>query len=148
MLCFCDVVIQVSNEIIHRCCAKISIPDAFDGDVLAVVEAVNASIDCCIAWKDAYQHTASMTRDYPSPRNHVWNLDEVSAIWEVMAFCSRCLSALRRRAVVARCLCLWAFLRVFALGWRVAPPCDRTDDPIALWRVVCRAPSLRKWRRS
>ncbi len=52
---------RISNEIIRRCCKKISVDDALDGDVMSVVDAVNDSIDCCLQWRAVYAKVVAMT---------------------------------------------------------------------------------------
>ena len=54
---------KISNEIINRCCAKISVDDVFDGDVLAVMDTLNESIDCGLQWKVIYQRVCRVKGD-------------------------------------------------------------------------------------
>jgi dynein heavy chain len=49
---------KVSNEIINRCCSKISLREVFDGDVESCVGALRESIRAGEAWKRIYKSTA------------------------------------------------------------------------------------------
>lgn len=45
---------KISNEIINRCCAHISLEDIFDGDVLESLRILHECIDACNAWEEIY----------------------------------------------------------------------------------------------
>eukprot|EP01135_Chromosphaera_perkinsii_P005558 Nk52_evm107s352 gene=Nk52_evmTU107s352 len=51
---------KVSNEIINRCCAKISLDEIFDGDIYAALETLQESIACGEAWRKIYDRTRKL----------------------------------------------------------------------------------------
>ncbi len=78
---------QVSSDIIRRCCSKISLDEIFEGQVARSREALRESIHCCQAWKDAYDH---VSRVHSKLSDHGWILDETSIFAQVDAFIQRC----------------------------------------------------------
>ena len=49
---------QISNEIINRCCAKISLSHIFDGDVEGSIVTLEESIECGVLWKQMHRRTS------------------------------------------------------------------------------------------
>jgi len=52
---------KVSNEIIRRCTAHISLPDLFGGQVEKSIASLNASIAAGESWRQIYQHTGMLS---------------------------------------------------------------------------------------
>lgn len=78
---------KISNEIIKRCCAKISLDDIFHGDVLSSMVSIQDSISCGEQWKAIYKkmcsHIAKLTP-------HKWDFDQSSIFAQIDAFVRRC----------------------------------------------------------
>ena len=82
---------KVSNEIINRCCANISLDDIFDGDVLDAVTRLNESIACGSAWKDAYNRTAEAIQHSTAlPKPRPWRFRKANIFAQIDAFVQRC----------------------------------------------------------
>ncbi|KAJ3195453.1 Dynein heavy chain 2, axonemal [Irineochytrium annulatum] len=85
---------KVSNEIIRRCCAKISLDDIFHGDVQASTLSLQDSIGCGEAWKLIYKkmcvHVASHCPTIPRPGATSWDFDQSSIFAQIDAFVQRC----------------------------------------------------------
>eukprot|EP00741_Cyanophora_paradoxa_P024938 tig00000056_g24072.t1 len=79
---------KVSNEIIARCCAKISLSDIFDNDAEGAIVVLQESIDAGEAWKRQFQKTASLIAKKMPGRK--WDLDESSIFAQIDAFVQRC----------------------------------------------------------
>ena len=78
---------KISNEIIHRCCAKISLSDVFDGDVEGAMVSLDESIQCGVLWKRIYRKTAAAIRLADA---HQWTFDDASIFAQIDAFVQRC----------------------------------------------------------
>ena len=46
--------LQLSNEIIRRCCKEINLEKIFDGYVQTGIKSLKECIECCEQWKDIY----------------------------------------------------------------------------------------------
>ena len=78
---------KISNEIIHRCRAKISLDDVFDGDVDASIVTLEESIACGVSWKLIYKRTAAAVAASSSRQ---WAFDDASIFAQIEAFVQRC----------------------------------------------------------
>ena len=78
---------KISNEIIHRCRAKISLDDIFDGDVEVSMVSLEESIACGVAWKRIYKRTAAAVA---ASSSREWNFDDASIFAQIDAFVQRC----------------------------------------------------------
>lgn len=78
---------KVSNEIINRCSASISLSDIFDGDVESVMGALRQSILAGEAWKRAYRST---TTAIARAGERAWDFDVSSIFAQIDAFVQRC----------------------------------------------------------
>ncbi|KAI8923518.1 dynein heavy chain and region D6 of dynein motor-domain-containing protein [Entophlyctis helioformis] len=78
---------KVSNEIIRRCCAKISLDDIFHGDVQASMASLQDSINCGESWKQIYKRTCAHIVRYAKG---VWDFDQSSIFAQIDAFVQRC----------------------------------------------------------
>ena len=65
----------MSNEIIARSCAAISLDDVFNGDVHASVRILNESVECGVQWKGAYQRTKAAVWPVESPQNTLQHIE-------------------------------------------------------------------------
>ncbi|KAI8894261.1 dynein heavy chain and region D6 of dynein motor-domain-containing protein [Globomyces pollinis-pini] len=78
---------KISNEIIRRCCAKISLDEIFHGDVQNSIISIQDSINCGESWKTIYKktcvHVAKFTKN-------VWDFDQSSIFAQIDAFVRRC----------------------------------------------------------
>lgn len=84
---------KVSSEVIARCCAQISLPDIFDGDVLSSIVTLHESIEAGEAWRKAYgQALVAMGRAAAADggRARLWEFDESSIFAQIDAFVQRC----------------------------------------------------------
>ena len=83
---------KVSNEIINRCRASISVAEILDGDVAASMEALSQSIAAGKAWFDLYDHTEAAVKARGEAENtgRTWELDRSSIFAQVDAFIQRC----------------------------------------------------------
>ncbi|KAI8821286.1 dynein heavy chain and region D6 of dynein motor-domain-containing protein [Fimicolochytrium jonesii] len=78
---------KVSNEIIHRCCAKISLDEIFHGDVRASMLSLQESISCGESWKLIYKKHCAHIAKFTKRR---WDFDESSIFAQIDAFVQRC----------------------------------------------------------
>ncbi|KAI9101992.1 dynein heavy chain and region D6 of dynein motor-domain-containing protein [Phlyctochytrium arcticum] len=78
---------KVSNEIIRRCCAKISLEDIFHGDVQVSMVHLQDSINCGESWKAIYKRTCQHVANFSKGR---WDFDESSIFAQIDAFVQRC----------------------------------------------------------
>ena len=78
---------KVSNEIISRCCAKISLDDIYSGNVEAGQEALTQSVRAGETWKVIFRRTASAL-SHRSTRQ--WDFDESAIFAQIDAFVQRC----------------------------------------------------------
>ena len=78
---------KVSNEIINRCSAKISLEAIFKGDVYAAVSSLNESITCGETWKAVYKKNVQHIAKYCQS---TWDFDESSVFAQIDAFVQRC----------------------------------------------------------
>ena len=78
---------KVSNEIINRCCDKLSLEEIFEGDVESCMSGLRESIRAGEAWKRAYQVTAEAVRTRSA---HPWDFDVSSIFAHIDAFVQRC----------------------------------------------------------
>ncbi|KAJ3172703.1 Dynein heavy chain 2, axonemal, partial [Geranomyces variabilis] len=78
---------KVSNEIIRRCCAKISLDGIFHGDVQLSMTSLLESINCGESWKAIYKRTCHHIAKYSDGR---WDFDESSIFAQIDAFVQRC----------------------------------------------------------
>lgn len=78
---------QVSNEIIARCCAAVNLSEIFSSSVDKVSATLQESIDAGTAWKALYLRTATaVTRRSPKP----WDFELAPMFAHVDAFMQRC----------------------------------------------------------
>lgn len=77
----------MSNEIIKRCCADISLDGIFDGYVQSCIRSLESSIECCEKWKEIYTKTSRIHHKFSSSG---WVLDKSSIFAQVDAFVQRC----------------------------------------------------------
>ncbi|EGF78014.1 hypothetical protein BATDEDRAFT_91203 [Batrachochytrium dendrobatidis JAM81] len=78
---------KVSNEIIRRCCVKISLEDIFHGDVQTSMSSLQDSIVCGESWKQIYKRTCNHIAKYSKGS---WDLDQSSIFAQIDAFVQRC----------------------------------------------------------
>ncbi|KAJ3217500.1 Dynein heavy chain 2, axonemal [Dinochytrium kinnereticum] len=78
---------KVSNEIIRRCCAKISLEEIFNGDVQASTVSLQDSINCGEAWKQIYRKTSAHIATFTKM---IWDFDQSSIFAQIDAFVQRC----------------------------------------------------------
>ena len=78
---------KVSNEIIKRCCAKISLDDIFHGDVYTAIVSIQDSINCGEAWKAVYKKTCAHILKFTEKQ---WDFDQSSIFAQIDAFVRRC----------------------------------------------------------
>ncbi|KAJ3021850.1 hypothetical protein HKX48_007626 [Thoreauomyces humboldtii] len=78
---------KVSNEIIRRCCAKISLEGIFHGDVQMSMTSLQESINCGESWKTIYRRTCHHIAKFANGR---WDFDESSIFAQIDAFVQRC----------------------------------------------------------
>eukprot|EP00727_Mastigamoeba_balamuthi_P014495 m51a1_g9670 putative dynein heavy chain axonemal (5182) ;mRNA; r:1243469-1265072 len=79
---------KVSNEIINRCTAKISLHEIFDGDVDTSIVDLNDSVSAMESWRRLYYRTkAAMARVPGGPQ---WDFAETSVFAYLDAFIKRC----------------------------------------------------------
>ena len=78
---------KVSNEIINRCCDKLSLEEIFEGDVESCMSGLRESIRAGETWKRAYQVTAEAVRTRSA---HPWDFDVSSIFAHIDAFVQRC----------------------------------------------------------
>lgn len=78
---------KISNEIISRCRAKISLSEIFEGNVDISISSLEESIACGVAWKRIYRRTAMSVAASSSRR---WDFDDASIFAQTDAFVQRC----------------------------------------------------------
>jgi len=78
---------QISNEIIDRCCARISLKEIFDGNVEGGVAVLEESIKSGDEWKTIYRKTARLVEEHSA---NPWNFDESRIFAQIDAFVQRC----------------------------------------------------------
>ncbi|KAI9197259.1 dynein heavy chain and region D6 of dynein motor-domain-containing protein [Polychytrium aggregatum] len=78
---------KVSNEIILRCCAKISLEDIFRGDVQSSMTSLQESINCGESWKVIYKKTCAHISKHTQS---AWDFDPSSIFAQIDAFVQRC----------------------------------------------------------
>ncbi|KAI8915474.1 dynein heavy chain and region D6 of dynein motor-domain-containing protein [Powellomyces hirtus] len=78
---------KVSNEIIRRCGAKISLDGIFHGDVQSSMMNLQESINCGESWKAIYKRTCHHIAKFSKGR---WDFDESSIFAQIDAFVQRC----------------------------------------------------------
>jgi len=81
---------KISNEIINRCCAKISLSDIFDGMVESSMQSLEESIACGEEWKEAYKKTEKIIRHTAKSRDRYWDFNQASIFAQIDAFVQRC----------------------------------------------------------
>eukprot|EP00899_Mesostigma_viride_P014884 jgi/Mesvir1/23397/Mv21091-RA.2 len=79
---------KVSNEIINRCCVRISLPEIFNGHVEACMLALRESIRAGEAWKRVFHTTAQAVSDRAGSRK--WDFNVSSIFAHIDAFTQRC----------------------------------------------------------
>jgi dynein heavy chain len=78
---------KISNEIIRRCCSKISLEEIFYGDVHNAITSIQDSINCGESWKAIYKKTVAHIAKY-TPKQ--WDFDQSSIFAQIDAFVRRC----------------------------------------------------------
>ncbi len=78
---------KISNEIMKRCCAKISLQDIFHGNVHVSIATLQDSIKCGEEWKSAYKGTVAHIAKFC---DKTWDFDESSIFAQIDAFVQRC----------------------------------------------------------
>ncbi|GMI21327.1 hypothetical protein TeGR_g3290 [Tetraparma gracilis] len=93
---------KISNQIIRRCCAHISLSEVFDGDVEESMVTLDQTIKCGVAWKQIYRRTAKAVNKSAAEKNKKgraaagekpapqWKFDEASIFAQIDAFVQRC----------------------------------------------------------
>ena len=81
---------KISNQIISRSCAKITLDDVFNGDVEESMISLSESIECGVAWKEIYRRTARAMNKRKSDGEQGWKFDEASIFAQIDAFVQRC----------------------------------------------------------
>ena len=81
---------KVSNELIRRCCAVISLYDIFEGDVHRSIRQLEDSILCGVEWKKIYQRTKAAIAKYTSDPAKHWTFDDANIFAQIDAFVQRC----------------------------------------------------------
>ncbi|KAM9335593.1 LOW QUALITY PROTEIN: dynein axonemal heavy chain 2 [Symphorus nematophorus] len=104
---------KMSNEIIHLCFQSISLDRIFEGYVLSSKQTLSDCIQCCLSWKEIYQHASQIHYKY-SPKG--WVLDPTSVFVVVDAFIQRF------RDLLEICDCQHQFAR-WEDGQQRALPC-------------------------
>jgi dynein heavy chain len=78
---------KVSNEIMIRCCAKISLDEIFSGNVQDSLVSLQDCIKCGESWKSLYKKTSQHI--FKSTKKS-WNFDQSSIFAQIDAFVQRC----------------------------------------------------------
>jgi dynein heavy chain len=78
---------KISNEIIKRCCSKISLDEIFNGDVHLSVISIQDSINCGESWKQIYRKTCEHIGKFTKSK---WDFDQSSIFAQIDAFVRRC----------------------------------------------------------
>ena len=79
----------MSNEIINRCRASISVTEILDGDVQLSMDALSQSIAAGDEWKTIYDRTEVAVKK-AAFQGRVWELDRSSIFAQIDAFVQRC----------------------------------------------------------
>ena len=79
---------KISNQIIRRCCDKISLDEIFNGDIEESMACLDQTITCGVAWKSIYRRTAKAINI--SKTGTSWKFDEASIFAQIDAFVQRC----------------------------------------------------------
>ena len=78
---------KVSNEIIRRCSAKISLEEILDGDVDVSIVSLQESISCGENWKTVYRRMCAHIHRHTAK---TWDFDQNSIFAQIDAFVQRC----------------------------------------------------------
>ncbi|KAJ3127608.1 Dynein heavy chain 2, axonemal, partial [Nowakowskiella sp. JEL0407] len=78
---------KVSDEIIRRCSAKISLEEIFRGDVQTSMVSLQDSINCGESWKSIYKKMCTQVAKHS---NRVWDFDQSSIFAQIDAYIQRC----------------------------------------------------------
>jgi dynein heavy chain len=78
---------KISNEIIRRCCARISLEDIFHGNTNASVQSLQDSIACGEQWKQVYMRMVDHVSHHSK---QAWDFDHSSIFAQIDAFVQRC----------------------------------------------------------
>jgi dynein heavy chain len=78
---------KVSNEIMRRCCATISLDEIFHGDVQLSMASLQDSITCGDTWRNIYKRTLRHIKKHAAKE---WDFDESSIFAQIDAFVQRC----------------------------------------------------------
>jgi dynein heavy chain, axonemal len=81
------MLVQVSNEIISRCCEAIKLPEVFSPNVTNVSAVLQQCIKAGNKWKALYQQTAAAVT---AKSAHPWDFSETRVFAHVDAFIQRC----------------------------------------------------------
>ena len=81
---------KLSNEIMNRCRAKISLKDVFEGDVESAIFTLEESIHCWEQWHALYDSTAQAIQRNVSDTSRHWHLDLNRIFAQIDAFAQRC----------------------------------------------------------
>ncbi|GMI05338.1 hypothetical protein TrVE_jg1168 [Triparma verrucosa] len=79
---------KISNQIIRRCCDKISLDEIFNGDIEESMICLDQTIKCGVAWKNIYRRTARAIN--MNTTSQKWKFDEASIFAQIDAFVQRC----------------------------------------------------------
>ncbi|ESN99380.1 hypothetical protein HELRODRAFT_66740, partial [Helobdella robusta] len=93
---------KLSNEVINRCTAAISLDNVFGGFVESSKKVLFECINCCESWKQIYNMVTSTHSKYSK---HDWMLDQTGIFAQVDAFIQRC------KDLVEVCDCQYHFSR-------------------------------------
>ncbi|TMS01980.1 Dynein-1-beta heavy chain, flagellar inner arm I1 complex [Larimichthys crocea] len=104
---------KISNEIIRLCFQSISLDRIFEGYVLSSKQNLSDCIQCCLSWKEIYQHASQLHHKYSSKG---WVLDQTSFFVVIDAFIQRF------RDLLEVCDCQYQFAR-WEDGQQRALPC-------------------------
>ncbi|ORZ33974.1 dynein heavy chain and region D6 of dynein motor-domain-containing protein [Catenaria anguillulae PL171] len=103
---------KISNEIIRRCTAKISLEAIFFGDTAASIQSLQDSVACGEQWKATYARTTLHVAQYT--KKH-WDFDHSSIFAQIDAFVQRC------RDLLELCEGQMQFARKLAPGGKKLP---------------------------
>eukprot|EP01045_Picozoa_sp_COSAG04_P001419 COSAG04_NODE_47_length_31265_cov_18.823012_16_plen_540_part_01 len=83
---------KVSNAMIHRCSAKISLGEIFEGDAQKAIQALQESISCIEEWSSCYLKTVDLVeRKGGGKDGKGWKeIDDNGVFAHVFAFAQRC----------------------------------------------------------
>ncbi|KAI9224867.1 dynein heavy chain and region D6 of dynein motor-domain-containing protein [Blastocladiella britannica] len=103
---------KISNEIIRRCSAKISLDAIFHGDTAASVISLQDSVACGEQWKLIYSKMVAHVAQYTK---RPWDFDHSSIFAQIDAFVQRC------RDLLELCEGQMQFARKLAPGGKKLP---------------------------